>query len=247
MANNNYQNNNQETQKTQKVTSLVFDKRQLEDCINNVTIPMSMTGVVIKDTTNSLADKIVNMFAGEFDIPELEHCLFYPVYDKAGELVDFDAVLYFNTNAGNKFKNISKAGSGAGRTNDGRVNLMALAGSRTATGVFDINDKFRKTFAPVANTDRDGNIIIKAVPESANIAVVECNFFRLLALCLGISSNDPFDFTVAECYPLNNNHGSPDFGLVIVKEMIVGQNRRVKSGTNYAALDNKRINSHRYR
>ena len=244
--NNNYQNNQNQTQANNtRTTSLVFDKRQLEGCIDGVSIPMSLTGIVMKDTTSALADKIVNLFVSEFDIPELEHCLFYPVKDKNGEIIDFDAVLYFNTNIGNKVKNIYKVGTNGGRTNDGRVDLMRLAGSRTASGAFNINDKFRSTFASVAQTDRDGNIVIKAVSETPHVAIVECNFFRLLALCFGISSNDPYDFTVAECVPINGN-GAPDFGLVIVKEMITGHNRRVKSGTNYAALDNKRINSHRY-
>ena len=249
MANNNYQNNNQQNQDraATRTTSLVFDKRQLEGCIDGVSIPMTMTGIVMKDTTNSLADKIVNLFANEFNIPELEHCLFYPRKDKTGEIVDFDAVLYFNTNIGNKTKNIFKNGTGGGRTNDGRPDLMRLAGSRTANGAFDINDNFRKTFASVALTDRDGKIIIKAVPDSPNIAIVECSFFRLLALCFGITSNDPYDFTIAECWPLNNNSGTPDFGLVIIKEMISGHTRRAKSGTNYAALDTKRINGHNYR
>lgn len=249
MANNNYQNANTQNsnQANTHTTSLVFDKRQLDGCIDGVSIPMSLTGIVMKDTTSSLADKIVNLFVNEFDIPELEHCLFYPVKDKTGELVDFDAVLYFNTNIGNKMKNIYKVGSNGSRTNDGRVDLMRLAGSRTASGAFNINDKFRSTFANVAQTDRDGNIIIKAIPDSPHIAIVECSFFRLLALCFGISSSDPYDFTVAECFPLNNNSGSPDFGLVIIKEMITGQSRRAKSGTNYAALDSKRINGHRYR
>ena len=245
MANN--QINNNENQAQKKVTSLVFNKNQFNECVDSVSIPMNLTGIVIKDTTNSLADKIVNLFVSEFDIPELEHCLFYPVRDKNGELIDFDAVLYFNTNIGGKLKNIYKVGSNGGRTNDGRVDLMSLAGSRTANGAFNINDKFRKAFATVANTDRDGNIIIKAVADAPHIATVECSFFRLMALCMGIGSNDPFDFTVAECYPLNNNGGSPDFGLVIVKEMVSGHGRRAKSGTNYSALDSKRINSHRYR
>jgi hypothetical protein len=215
--------------------------------LDGVIVPMNMTGIVVKETTSSLADKIVNLFASEYDIPELEHCLFYPQYDKTGDLVDFDAVLYFNTNIGNKNKNIYKMGAYNGRTNDGRVDLMRLAGSRTSNGAFNFNDKFRSAFASVAHTDRDGNMIVKAVPESGHIAILECNFFRLVALCLGITSGDPFDFTIAECFALNNGNGSPDFGLVIVKEMLVGSSRRAKSGTNYAALDNKRINGHRYR
>ena len=245
MANN--QNNHENQTQQNKETCLIFDKRQFNNCVDDVAIPMNLTGIIIKDTTNSLADKIVHLFTEEFDIPELEHCLFYPVRDKSGELVDFDAVLYFNTNIGGKMKNIYKVGTNGGRTNDGRVDLMRLAGSRTANGAFNVNDKFRKAFASVANTDRDGNIVIKAINDTPHIATVECSFFRLMALCLGISSNDPFDFTIAECYPLNNNGGSPDFGLVIVKEMITGNRRHTKSGTNYAALDNKRINSHRYR
>ena len=246
MANNNYSNNQQNQEQTTKKSALVYDKNSVDGCLDGVIVPMNMTGIVIKETTNSLADKIVNMFANEYDIPELEHCLFYPVNDKTGELVDFDAVLYFNTNVGNKVKNIYKMGTGNGRTSDGRPDLMRLAGSRTANGAFNFNDKFRNAFAGVANTDRDGNIVVKAVPESNNIAILECNFFRLLALCLGVTSHDPYDFTVAECFPMNNG-GGHDFGLVIVKEMLAGNNRRAKSGTNYAALDSKRINGHRYR
>ena len=209
--------------------------------------PFKTVGVEFVETTESLAAKIVDVFDETFGIHEIDHCLLYPRRNKQGQVVDFDAVLYFNTAKGGNNKTIKRVGDNQNsRRQDGRTNLMALVGQRTQSGAFDISDEFKKAIAPYAELDNNGNIVVFADEHRKEIAMVEANFFKLLAMLLDIKSTDSYDFTVADCTPVNNREDCLNFRLIIVKEILPDNRRRNKSGINYDAMDRKRIQKRRY-
>lgn len=229
-----------------------FNERQftpdgLLEGLLETAVPFKTAGVEFVETTDSLAAKIVDVLDETFGIHEIDHCLLYPRRNKQGQVVDFDAVLYFNTAKGGNNRTITRLGeNNNSRRQDGRTNLMAYVGQRTPSGAFDLSNEFKKAIAPYAELDNNNNIVVYADENRKEIAIVEANFFKLLAMLLNVKSNDCYDFTVADCVPVNNREDCINFRLIIVKEILPDNRRKNKSGINYDALDRKRIQKRRY-
>lgn len=242
MANNENRNSNQQQYNKDK-----FSPENILKDLTYTSIQLPIAGVEYIDTTDSIANKVVDMIDA-MGIHEIDHCLINPARDRnTNELIGFDVVLYFNTRKGNpNNRTIYRVGVDDNRRDGNRVNLMSIIGSRTTNGNFDITSEFKKAIAPFANLDNNGNIVIMGTDMNPDIAVIECKFFDLMTVALGIESNDCYDYTIADCTPVNNRNDCINYRLVIIKEVIPEANRRRnKSGINYDVMDRKRINRRR--
>ena len=212
--------------------------------LRDVSIPMSPSGVLFKETTSSLSNKICDLFARTLNIPECDHVVMIPIEDeKTRSIIDFALVVSFDITRGNQYGNIRKLSGKKQAYNmgGGKQDLRPLAGTRMTNGGYTTSDAFKKAFASLAKKDNDGNIIIRTEETDQRVAVIECDFFKVLEIALGITSDDHYNFAIADCQPINSGNGrSLDYSLLILKEIDDGvSNRRGKSGINYEFADVK--------
>ena len=217
--------------------------------LSKPTIPIAPFGALYRETTTSLANKIVDLLSNNFGIIETDHVFMYPVTDKNNRIVDFDMYIYFNT------RNSAKTGRPAGitritnnkatRGNDGRVDLSGLVGGNFGNGGFRMEDNFKKVIGSLAVLNNDGNIVVQADREHNFIAVIRCDFFKAIGLCLGITSDDNYDFSVIDCQAFRNNAENLDYTIVFTKEISMNNRRRGKDGINYEYADRRNMKSRR--
>ena len=204
--------------------------------VNDTAIPMPKKGVIFKETTPNLSAKIVDLIATTYGIPEVDHCYMCPELDNQGRPVSMNAILYFNPdyNGGNitRPKGVSKRGGV--RLDDGSSDLRGLVTNRVSTGGFQLSDKFKKYIAPIADLDDNGNIRINST--KGGLAVVDIDFFKLIAVILKIDPDSNFDFEISELEPLGNKNNSIDYSISINK-FVTPQRKRSKRGINYDDLD----------
>ena len=209
-------------------------------------IPIAPTGAIYKESTSSLANKIVDMFVNNFGIIECDHVFMYPVQDKAGRIVDFNLTMYFDTTRGGANSTITRAsGPKAASIGNGRADLRGLVGAKLSNGGFNITQTFKEKIGAVAELDNDNRIVIKADPDYNKIACVECNFFKIIGLCLGVSSDDNYDFSIIDCTPFRNSADNLDYNLVLTKEISAQDRRRGRNGINYEYADRRNMRAAR--
>lgn len=198
-------------------------------------IPINPVAAEYRETTSTLCQFIVDMFANSFKIAETDHAFVYPVRNKQNQIVGFNLNLYFNTRGNNQNKNIWRVSGAKAQNNNGRPDLMALAGARMSDGGFKMSDTFKQIMCPIS-AGGDNKIEVKADINNRDVAVIECDFFAVLAMCLDIKSDDNYDFTILSCDPVRDGQDSLDYLLSFRKE-ISGNNRKGKRGYDYADSD----------
>lgn len=214
-----------------------------------VTMPVAFLGFT--DNTKSLGNKIVDMIATTYNIPEIDYVFMGPIMDNTGKVVDFDMTLFFDTSRTRGQKsNISRLSNGNGRgvnrTQNGGFDARGLVCNRMRDGGYTLSDNFTACLGGVAILDEDGNIIVNADEDDARIATVDVDFFKMMAIVLGIPSNSIYDYAIISTTPMNNSKDCIDYNLIIGKEIGSGNNsRRSKSGTNYANRARKRAAANR--
>lgn len=210
--------------------------------LDQTTIPLRRVGSEFEGTTSVIASQIVDMMNNTYRIQECDHTFMYPVRNEKGHICDFDLYLYFNTKGGT---NIKRAGSKGQRTNtngNGGVDLRDFLGGKSSTGGFVLNDTFKTVIGSIAILDDDDRIVVEAEKDNPNSAVVKCDFFKVVALVLGIEHDDPYDFNIISCSPINNGgREALDYNLSIIKRISMNQNRRGRQGFDYSSSDLRRM------
>lgn len=221
--------------KTTTINTLV------QGCLQTA-IPIAPIGAIYRETTTSIANKVVDMLNNTFGIIEADHVFMYPVSDKTGRIVDFNMVIYFNcaNNRGGNYT-IRRMNGKANNYNGGRLDLTGLAGAQMGNGGFEMTPDFKKRIASIACLDDNNNIVVKPDPNHNMVAVIQCDFFKVIALCLGISPDDNYDFSILDCQPFRNNADSLDFTLIFTKEIRTENRRRGKDGINYEYSDRRNM------
>lgn len=204
--------------------------------LDDTAIPIPKKGTIFKDTTPNLSSKIVDLIATTYGIPEVDHCYMCPEVDNQGRVVSMNAILYFNPdcNGGNITRPKGAAKRGGVRLDDGSSDLRGFVNNKVSTGGFHLSEKFKQYIAPIACLDDNGNIIIKST--KGGMAVVDVDFFKLIAVVLKIDPESNFDFEVIELEPLSNKSSNIDYSISISK-FVTPQRKRSKRGFNYDELD----------
>lgn len=217
-----------------------------------VTLPITFLGFT--DNTKALGNKIVDMIANTYNIPEIDYVYMGPIIDNAGKVVDFDMTLYFDTSRTRSQKaNISRLGGngrkGINRMANGGIDGRSLVCNRLRNGGYELSDTFISCLGGVAVLDDDGNIIVNADEDDPRIATVDVDFFKMMAIVLGIPANSIYDFAIISTTPMNNSKDCIDYNLIIGKEIGSGNGvrRSGKSGTNYANRARKKAAANRRR
>lgn len=213
--------------------------------LDKTNIPLTKSGTYFVETTTNLANKIVDMMVNTYGITECDHVFMHPVKSKDGRVVDFQLYMYFNTNRsrGSQTWSIRRfggdnKGNRARDLGNGRVDLSGAFGTKTSNGGFELSESFKKTVGAVAVLNDNRQIVVRADKKDRSIGIVECNFFDILAMCLDIKTDDPFDFAIVECTPASGGRNSDlDYELQIIKHLTKNGQRRGKSGVNYEFRD----------
>lgn len=211
------------------------------------TIPMSPVFAGFRETTTNLSNFIVDMFVNTFKINECDHCVMFPIRDKANKIVDFELWIYFDTKRGAQsghptITRIGNKNKGAQVGNSGKIDLRGYVGAKMCNGGFQLSDEFKTVFGTISELDDDNRIIVQADPHFPQVATIKCDFFKVIELCLGISPKDNYDFSIIGCDPVNSRNGdSIDYMLTIVKEISTNGNRRGKTGIDYSISDMRKV------
>ena len=218
-----------------------FTSEGLLEQLTDTAIPIPLKGVIFKDTTPNLSSKIVDLIATTYGIPEVDHCYICPETDNQGRVVSMGAVLYFNPdyNGGNITRPKGASKKGGIRLDDGSADLRGLVSNKVVTGGFHISEKFKKYIAPIAILNDDGDIVIRAT-RNGGMAMVDIDFFKMIAVVLKIDPDSNLDFEVTELEPIGKNN-SIDYSISITK-YVTPQRKKSKRGINYDDLDREYSN-----
>ena len=214
--------------------------------LSETAISMNPVGAIFRESSSKLASKIVNLFVDTYGIKETDHVCMYPVKDKSGRIKDFEMVMYFNVRGNQAGKaniwRVSKNGK-AQSDDSGRINFAPMLGAKLTNGGFQISDEFRKIFSVIAYLDENNRIMIDAIDGHPDIACVRLYFFDVIAICLGIGSNDPVNPTIVDCVPDRNND-SPNEYIITLGKIISGDGKSRRRGVNYDNIDSNIIRRH---
>lgn len=212
-------------------------------------VKFKLQAVKYSVTTRDLGESMCGIFADTMGIHEIDHIAIYPIRDERNNIIDFGVDAIFNLDKRiDKERTITRFGNNdAANIKDNPV-MRAMA-AKTRTGGFHVTDKFKKAMAPLAVTDDNGNIKVMADPSNdKRLAMVECDFLSIMTLALGIDENDPIDFEVVNCQPVNNNDKNVDFIITVEKTVQSSAfNKHRRSSINYEARDRARMNDRRNR
>lgn len=221
-----------------------MSEAELINGLTKPTIPINPMGAMFKETTTNLANFVVDMFANTFGITECDHCVMFPIRNKANQIVDFDLYIYFDTKRGGANPTITRISNKGKAQNagNGKLDLRGFVGAKMTNGGFKMSDEFKAVFGTVSELDDENRIIVQADPHFPQVATIKCDFFKVIEMCLGISPKDNYDFSIIGCDPVNNRNGdSIDYMLTIVKEINMNGNRRGKTGIDYSISDMKKV------
>lgn len=234
-------NNNQDQQKQQNP----FDPNQLVKGLSKRNISIPEYGVVYRVTCEQLEAQVEEMFQNRLGFPEMDHAFIYPIIDGRGEEVsEMKCVFYFNTTVPNS--SVTRNGSGAG--SDGSpVTVLDLVPIKSVKGEFSTNEKFQKTMSTIAVLDGDGNIPIKSVQDK-RVACVDVDFWLLMALCLDLDEEQPYNFRILSADAGNmRKNGYENVVLAILKYIDNSRRYRRSNGSgrkiDYRAMDKAMVNS----
>lgn len=207
-----------------------FDPKTIVSNLSKTIIPMNTHGICFRDTCSTLESKIMDLFTETLHIPETDHVLVYPVIEeRGGNVCEIKCFVYFDTSIPNA-TNIKRA-SNVVDGGEGRRTILDFAPGRSVNGEFIPNDTFKAVFTPLAMLDDEGKIIIRKMPKDKRVAVIELDFFLLMAMVLDIDDDDPYNFTVLAVDSTNNfrqGGGYEDVSILMMKYI----DNRKRSGRN---------------
>lgn len=218
--------------------------QELLEGITKPNIPIDPFGALYRERSSTLSGMIVDMFVNTFKIVETDHILMYPISDKAGRVRDFGLSIFFDTRRGGQNWGIRKLNTNqkSSHYSAGGADLRGILGNRMSDGGFELSDQFKKVFAPIAEKNDDGNIIIETDPNYNFVGVIRCDFFEVIGLCLGIVPSDNYDFAIVDCKGMNvdSNGLASDYLLTFTKEISLNNaHRRGKNGIDYSRADTR--------
>lgn len=200
-------------------------------------IEMSELGRVYIESTQSIANKVVPLFEASAGIRGVDNIIITPRLsnDEVG-VERLYATAYINVGQGS---GIYYRGKGNSRRDSGRINILDLNGgnSGNSTGPFGMTDEFRSAIQAFCRIDHNGNPIVRLerVPNTKDVASIELDANKVLALALGVESKGNYDFSVLRCEPIPSPENN--FNLLLYKYIYstgVTQGRSKK--VNYAAV-----------
>lgn len=231
---NNGKNNNQPIQNP-------FDPKQLVNGLKDANITLPLYGAAFRITCEQLEQQVELMYQNSLGFPELNHVLIYPDLDRSGKACDMKVIFYFNTEI--EGSNIVRNGNPNG---GGTKTILDFVPVKGVNGEFSVNERFTEVMSLVAVLDENQNIPIKAV-RNPKIACIEVDFFLLMAVCLNIDEDDPYNFRIMTVNAGNRgNDGYENATITILK--YIDNNRRYsrnrgKGGSkiDYRAMDREFI------
>lgn len=205
-------------------------------------IPLNYRGPLYDTTCSAFGQSCVDMLCNTFGLPSTIFMHVWPTIDRrGGEVTDVYTVVAFDASLGNK--DIWINGNTNPNQNNGGVKMITqYKNVRTSGAKFGISDAWKKVIGGLAaKYDSDGKIVIDAPSYEQikrdgrfkNFAYVELDFFKLVAMVLGIGSNDPYDFTIDFEQGKMGKDGYEDCHMAIHK--FVG--KRKSNKFNYAKFD----------
>ena len=212
-----------------------FTKEDLVNGLTDVSIPLDISGAIFMMDTPTLGSQLMSLIDESFKISEIDHIYIYPKYEQ-GQITDFGLTMYFLANK-NGTGDISRLSGGQKRNNRGSLDLSAFINNKTSSGGFKISDKFKTCIGTLSNLDKEGNIIIRADKDMPQLAVVEGDFFKIMALALKIDESSPYDFVITDCQPINNSKNCCDYRMKIMKEIQPVKKKSKRSSINYDYRD----------
>lgn len=214
-----------------------FTKEEVIHNLTDLAIEMSLSGIILSMDTPSLANNLVNLIDESYGITEIDHIYIYPKYEK-GIISDFGVVMYFaagRNGEGNISRNSARSNN---RNNNNDIDLTQFVSNKMTTGGFSTTQNFKSKIAPLSELDRDGNLVIRADKDRPEIAMIDGDFFKLMSLALKIGNNDPYDFQIVSCDPLNNKKDCVDYRLQIIKEVVPTKKKSKRNNSiNYDYRD----------
>lgn len=214
-----------------------FNPVQLVKGLSETLVALPKNGVQFRATCDQLATAMEKLYQDVLKFPELEHVWIYPEFDRGEKINYMHTIFCFNTTVENS--SITKNGDPNG---SGIKTILDYAPSKCASGEFSVSKKFTEYMSAVAILDNNGNIPIRAVPNNRNIAAVEVDFMQVMALCLNIDEDQPYNFTVLTVDPGSRGENGYDNAIVTILKYIDNgrRYRRTKSGhkgVDYRAID----------
>lgn len=241
MGNNQNNQGNQNNQLPQNP----FDPKEMVRGLSDSNVTLPIYGTVYRMTCEQLEQEVEILFQQRLGFKEVDHVLIYPVVDRGGkDVCTMNVVFYFNTTV--EGSSITRNGDPNGT---GVKTILDFAPSKSVNGEFSTSEKFTKTMSAIAVLDNNGKIPIKSVPDK-RIACIEVDFFLLMALCLGIDEDKPYNFTIMTVDAGNNrnNNGYENAVLTILKYIDNSKRYNRSRGSNgrkidYRAMDKSFIRS----
>lgn len=206
---------------------------------------MTKIGHIYRDTLQGLSEKVMELITSDYGIPELDNIMIIPKLSNnnpagASELV---ATAYFSTSDGNG--NIFYRGKGHNRNNNGRISMVGNINTGGNTGPFAVSDHFRQVFNPLCNVNTVNGrdkvaMTFKTVPGCNRTASLDLNANAVIALALGITPTDNYEFMIMNISPISN---TTNFSVVLAKYIMSSGVRKGKnSSINYAKLEQEQFN-----
>lgn len=213
-----------------------YDATSLVEGLMDVSPSCNMHSVGFRDKKSKLEVDLESIIAGTLGVDEIEHLAIMPRFTRDGRLTDILCRAFFNTE-GIAEGNIVRKGSGSMvKSNRSTILDLVDGGGIIGGGDFEISDNFKKVFSPLL-INSEGKFIINSIPQNRYIAVLDLDFNALMCLLLKIKSDSPYNFTILDVKPVDNN----DFIMIYSKFIDTGSRRRNRKGrnsrVNYQDLD----------
>lgn len=204
-------------------------------------------GKVFNDTTQGLAEKLLDEFRTTYGIPEMDKIIITPKLARNSTGVsDVTVTAYFAV--GGAGGNVYYRGKGgANKTNEGRISLLQTAGSGSGgAGIFGTSKEFESVMKPLCRVNADNGkpmMNLRAV-QGTNVASLELDFSSVMCLILGIMPNDQYDYIILQMTPIAN---TSNYTMLYMKYIAGNGSKKGKSsGINYARIEQdlfRRVNN----
>lgn len=226
-----------DTGKQQKYNANQYNKEDLLEGLDDISIPMSKKGNIYTIRLKELQQSLELCFVSTYGIDETDHVVILLKYDRNDDLVNALARVYFNTK-GVTNGNIVRKGFGVANGGTAGTILQFVPGATFGgDGDFTTSDLFKEVFAPLAVSRGDEALYVGSIPNNDYIACVDLDFKAVSAFALNISETSPYNFSLLSAKPLGGGDHLLLFGKYIdTTSGIRGRHRR-KNNVNYAALD----------
>lgn len=208
----------------------------------NPVIELPEVGKVFRDTTSKVAEKIAEEIRTTGGISELDKIILTPKMARNSVGVSYVEVMaYFNLRTTSGSQNIFRRGKKGNNNSGGGKTMMVNFGGGGNHSNYGMSDAFKEIFSDLVPQNDNGKAQykFKQVQGVNGIVGLELDFNQVMALALGVSSNDAYDFSVVSVYPIGN--GNNDFCIVTMK-LIAGSQKGKTSGVNYSRIQQDRFN-----